>query len=89
MSEDNVVEFPPSKQQKADLARSIFSAPTMPTTTQAMDANLELIRLQQIYPMLSTYEERENNLFQARECLDVMNNYITGHYLGVSTDPAS
>lgn len=52
-----------------------------PSVEQAFMASQELIRLQQIFPMLRTHEEKQNNLRQSEQCLEAMHQYILANYL--------
>lgn len=50
------------------------------TAEEAFHASIELIRLQQIFPMLRTPEEKANNLAESQQMLDVMTKFITQSY---------
>ena len=52
-----------------------------PTVEQAYQANQELIHLQQVYPMLGTMEERENNRQRSDECQAIISHFILTSYL--------
>jgi len=49
--------------------------------TDAYLANLELMRLQNEYPLLRTIEEKKNNVTKQQRCMDTINAYLCIEYL--------
>ena len=66
-----VVCFPPQMRLLVD---------PLPTAEQAFVASCEYVYLQQIFPMLRTIEEQENNLQKTQQAMSVMQIFIASSY---------
>lgn len=67
----NISQFPLKLMQQFTVS---------PSAESAFQASLDLIHLQQTFPMLRTSEEQANNIRKTQEALEVMHAFIVVAY---------